>query len=285
LAVKLDPLWARAPFPYGRSFAVGRFATLKTVRMARLYFGKELLSVYCYIVGDTLVDTGLSCYRDALLALVKECGINCALLTHHHEDHAGNAAALRAQGVKVLSSDGTRELVAHDLPIHFYQHLIWGKMAPAKTDIFTDTVRIGPYLAEVIAAPGHCADQVVFFVRQEGWLFAGDIFLSERVKVFRRDEDFAATVDTLRGLLQLDFDALLCAHKPHFTHGRRALAAKLDWLLNIEGEVRRRHVAGMPLHKIARECVKPPWIAAVLTAGDATAYNLVHSILAGPQPR
>jgi glyoxylase-like metal-dependent hydrolase (beta-lactamase superfamily II) len=285
LAVTLDPLWARAPFPFQRSFAVGRFAALRTVRMARRYFGREILPVYCYVVGDTLVDTGLSCYRDELLALCREHGITRAALTHHHEDHAGNAAALAQVGVEVLASDDTRALVARDVPIHFYQHLIWGKMQPARTAAFTASVRLGPYQAEVLPAPGHCADQVVFYVRQEGWLFSGDAFLSERVRVFRRDEDFAATVQTLQRLVRLDFDALLCAHKPRFTGGRLALKAKLDWLLQIEGEVRRHHAAGRPPREIARLCLKPPWLAAVLTAGDATAANLVHSILYGPQAR
>lgn len=285
LAVRFDPLWSRAPFPYGHRFTVGKFATLQTVRMARLYFGRELLPVYCYVVGDTLVDTGLSCYGAEILELVRQCGVTRAVLTHHHEDHAGNAAALRAAGLEVMSSAMTREIVAHDLPIHFYQHLIWGKMAPVATDVFVDRVRIGPYAAEVISAAGHCADQVVFFVREEGWLFSGDSFLSERVKVFRRDEDFAATVATLRRLSQLDFDALLCAHKPRFTQGRQALRAKLEWLLELEGEVRRLHASGTPPGEIARRCVRPPWLAAILTAGDATAQNLVYSILYGPRPR
>lgn len=285
LASRLDPLWARAPFPHGHSFTVGRHGSLQTVRMARPYFGRELLPVYCYIVGDTLIDTGLSCYGNALLQLTEQRGITQAVLTHHHEDHAGNAAGLRARGIAVLSSDATRRLVAHDYPIHFYQHLMWGKTAPVQTAVFADTVRLGPYQAQVIAAPGHCADQVVFFVREEGWLFSGDVFLSERVKVFRCDEDFAATVATLRRLLQLDFDALLCAHKPSFTHGKRALRAKLDWLLELEGQVRRHRAQGLPIGEIARRCVRPPWFVAALTVGDATAYNLVWSILYGPRPR
>lgn len=285
LAGKLDPLWTRVPFPYGHSFKVGRFATLETVRMARLYAGRELLPVYCYVVGDTLVDTGISCYGEKLLGLAAERQLRRAVLTHHHEDHAGNAAALRARGLEVLSGETTHALVAHDYPIHFYQHLIWGKMAPVQTAVFSDSVRIGPYQAQVIAAPGHCADQVVFFVREEGWLFSGDAFLSERVKVFRRDEDFAATVRTLRRLLQLDFDALLCAHKPCMKDGKRALKSKLDWLLDLEGAVRRGHAAGRSLRELAQTCLRPPWLAAVLTAGDATAYNLVWSILHGPRPR
>jgi glyoxylase-like metal-dependent hydrolase (beta-lactamase superfamily II) len=285
LADRLDPFWARAPFPYRRSFSVGRFATLQVVRMARRYLGRELLPVHCYAVGDTLVDTGLACCGDELAAVVAASGIRRAVLTHHHEDHAGNAARLRAAGLEVLAGAATRARVAHDAPIRFYQHLIWGKCPPAAVDELPARVRIGPHDAEAIPAPGHCPDQLVFFVAEEGWLFAGDAFLSERVKVFRRDEDFAATVATVRRLLRLDFDALLCAHKPRFTGGRRALQAKLEWLLELEGEVRRRHAAGDPPARIARACVRPPWLAAVLTAGDASADNLVHAILHGPRPR
>jgi glyoxylase-like metal-dependent hydrolase (beta-lactamase superfamily II) len=285
VARKLDPLWARFPFPFQRRFSVERVAALHAVRMARLYLGRELLPVYCYIVGDTLVDTGLSCYGRELCEVARRSGVTRALLTHHHEDHAGNAASLRSEGLEVLSSGMTCELIARDLPIHFYQHLIWGKMRPAQAGIFDETVRIGPYQAAVIPAPGHCADQVVFHVPEEGWLFAGDVFLSERVRVFRRDEDFAATLLTLRRLLALDFDVLLCAHKPRFRDGKRALRAKLEWLLELEGETRRRHAAGQPLPLIAQQLLRPPWLAAVLTAGDATAYNLVRSILHGPAPR
>lgn len=285
LARTLDPFWSRFPFPYQHRFAVDRVAALHVARMARVYVGRELLPVYCYVVGDTLVDTGLSCYAAEISELVRRCGVARVVLTHHHEDHAGNAASLSEQGVEILSSGMTCDLIGRDLPIHFYQHLIWGKMRPAKAAIFDETIRIGPYQAKVIPAPGHCADQVAFHIPEEGWLFTGDAFLSERVQVFRRDEDFAATIATLRRLLALDFDALLCAHKPRFCDGKRALSAKLEWLLGIEGEVRRRHQAGQPIAGIAKSLLSPPWLAAVLTAGDATAYNLVRSILHGPAPR
>src|SRR5690349_1605592 len=56
----LDPLWSRVRLPYVSRFAVSRFASLSVVRMARAYFGRELPPVYCYLAGDTLVDTGLA---------------------------------------------------------------------------------------------------------------------------------------------------------------------------------------------------------------------------------
>lgn len=284
-AATMDSLWACLPYPFERRFTVSRFAGLQTVRMARGYFGRELLPVFCYLVGDTLVDTGLACYGDELAALARHAGASRAVITHHHEDHAGNSARLQAEGLEVLSSAGTAPLLAKDLPIHLYQHIMWGKMPPSQTSVFGERIRIGSYLADVIPAPGHCPDQVVFHVPSEGWLFSGDAFLSERVRVFRRDEDFAATVVTLERLLRLDFDALLCAHRPRFAGGHAALGRKLQWLRDVEGEVRRHHARGLPAGKIAGSVIQPPWLAEFITLNDASAENMVRSILFGPTPR
>lgn len=289
-----DPLLARTPFPWRPSFDVAPVAEtggeLTTVRMARRYAGGELLGVQCYLVGDTLVDTGLACYGREMVELSRARGVRRAVVTHHHEDHAGNAAALTAAGLAVESSGPCRDILACDLPIRFYEHLAWGKMPPAAVDTLPAATRIGRYAAQVVPAPGHCHDQVVFHVPERGWLFSGDAFIHERVRIFRRDEDFAATIGTLRRLLTLDFDTLLCAHRPRYTGGKAALAQKLEWLLHLEGEVRRLHAQGVGVREIARRvdiAVSRPGALAFawLTVGDATPENVVRSILGGPRLR
>ncbi len=128
----LDPLWSLVRLPYRSRFSVTRFAGVSVVRMSRSYFGHELAPVHCYAVGDTLVDTGLASQGVAVLAFAKDAGVQRALLTHHHEDHAGNAGRLGREGVAVLAGDQTAALVARDLPIRFYQHFLWGKARPAR---------------------------------------------------------------------------------------------------------------------------------------------------------
>lgn len=286
----LDRLWTRAHFPWTARFEPGRLGPVMAVRMSRLYGGQEMLGVHCYAVGDTLVDTGLACYAPQMLEFCLAHGIRRALVTHHHEDHAGNAATLRDAGLEVLSSPPCGEILRHDLPIRFYEHLVWGKMRVADTTPLATTVRLGPYFAQVIPAPGHCHDQVVFYVPEEGWLFSGDAFIHERVKVFRRDEDFAATLVTLAHLLSLDFDALFCAHRPRPTGGKAALKQKYDWLCEIDGRVRLLHGQGRSPREIAHalemDIARPvarffTW----LTIGDATPENVVRSILSGPRLR
>jgi glyoxylase-like metal-dependent hydrolase (beta-lactamase superfamily II) len=281
----LDPFWSRVRLPYVSRFSVSRFATLSVVRMARAYFGLELPPVYCYAAGDTLVDTGLGSQGDALARFARDAGIRRALITHHHEDHAGNADRLARDGVEVLAGEQTAELVERDLPIRFYQHFLWGKARPARVARFGAGLQIGGRRAELVPAPGHCVDQVAFHVPDEGWLFSGDAFVHERVKVFRRDEDFAATVATLERFLTLDFDVLLCAHRPRFEKGKDAIREKLGWLRDVEGKVRALNREGVPVREIARRAVPGARPLTAITMGDASAENMVRSILHGPEPR
>jgi glyoxylase-like metal-dependent hydrolase (beta-lactamase superfamily II) len=282
----LDPLWSRTRLPYVSRFGVSRFASLSVVRMARSYLGTEQMPVHCFAVGDTLVDTGLASQGDELSAFARGAGVRRALITHHHEDHAGNAERLEREGIPVLASARTAALVARDLPICFYQHFLWGKARPARAATFGDEVELGPHLARVIPAPGHCVDQVAFHVAEEGWLFSGDAFIHERVKVFRRDEDFAATVATLERFLTLDFDALLCAHRPRFSNGAEAIRSKLGWLRDVEGRVRTLRGAGAGVGEITRRLgVRRPGQMTWITLGDASTANMVRSILHGPEVR
>ena len=149
-----------------------------------------------------------------------------------------------------------------------------------------DATRVGRFEGRVVPAPGHCDDQVAFHVPSEGWLFSGDAFIHEHVRVFRRDEDFARTVATLERLAALDFDVLLCAHRPRLTGGKKALQAKLDWLRSLEAQVRALHARGYGVGEIvARTDLGRGRPFFRLTFGDVSSANLVRSILHGPEPR
>ncbi len=284
----VDPLLARVPWPFGRHVEAVTVGPVRALRMARRWGGRTLMAVHCYVVGDTLIDAGLACYASDVLAFAREGGVRRALVTHHHEDHVGGASALVAEGVDVRAPALTARLVREPLPVRFYQHVLWGRAPAVSLRGFEgDAVALGPYEARVVAAPGHCDDQVVLHVPSQGWLFSGDAFLDERVKVFRRDEDFAATVATLERLCALDFDALFCAHRPRATGGREALRRKLAWMREVEGLVRRRHVEGATVKAIARELpqVRRGALLDLLALGDVSVENMVRAVLEGPRPR
>lgn len=284
----LHPLLQRLPWPHGRRVEAVDLGPVRALRMARLWGGRELLSVCCFAVGDTLVDAGLACYAPEILTFAQESRVSRALVTHHHEDHVGAAAHLVAQGIAVHGPERTARLVRGGFPIRFYQHLLWGDAPPARLQPFAGAeIPLGPHLARVVPAPGHCEDQVALHVPAEGWLFSGDAFLDERVKAFRRDEDFAATVATLERFLALDFDALYCAHNPRPKDGKAAVRRKLQWLRDQEGRVRDLAANGLDPRAIARRMPQPRRAAlmSALVLGDVSVENMVRSILHGPRPR
>ena len=283
----LDPFWSRFPWPKTMGVGVDEMAGVQRIRLVCRYFGSETMPVYCYAVGDTLVDSGMPFSAPRLVKLAEEMGLRRAFITHHHEDHSGGAAALAAAGADVVTTPMTARLLAHDMPLPFYQQMVWGRTRPVTLRVIEgDTVRVGPHEARIVAAPGHAVDQVVLHVPERGWLFSADVFIHERVKIFRRDEDFAASVVTLERLLELDFDTLFCGHRPVAEGGKEALARKLAWLRELEEGARHHHAQGRDIGEIVRRLGIANRNAMVLLAmGDASPANLVRSILHGPTTR
>ena len=282
----LDPLWRRFPFPAGHTFEATAFQDATVLRMARTYRGRELLPVYCYAVGDTLVDSGISSVGDEVVAAARRARVARVVLTHHHEDHSGNAARLASLGAEVLATAAGVKLVAHDLPRRFYQHVLWGEADPVEAREVPSEVSLGRLTARVVPASGHAVDQLALLVPERGWLLSGDSFAAERVKVFRGDEDFYESCATLERFLTLDFDALLCAHRPRFTGGKEAIRVKLAWLRELEGRVKVSRAKGRSVRRIVRELgIEPSSSFYTITFGDETTANLVRTILDGPKRR
>lgn len=270
--------------------SIEEYGPVRALRMGRRVLGllPPLLEVRCYAVDGLLIDTGLHACQKTVLGFSAKQRVRQAILTHHHEDHSGNAAALQAQAVLVQASPATCERVERGVAIHPYQHLLWGQAPPAQPQPLSSSASLSTarYRFQVLPAPGHCDDQIALYEPQQGWLFTGDAFLGEHVKNFRRDEDFAQVRESLARLCQLDFDALFCAHQPVLRGGQAALRRKLDRLLQIEEQVRALHRQGLSLRRIAAQVLGPerPLLYA-LTLGDVSKYNLVRSILYGPRPR
>jgi glyoxylase-like metal-dependent hydrolase (beta-lactamase superfamily II) len=243
--------------------------------------GRPLMNVYCYLIGDTLIDCGQAKMADAMKSFVSANRIETLLLTHHHEDHSGNAAMVaEACGAVVMGHPLTVHDMHHIRPILPYQHLIWGKsnevaVSPLPAVVASDGFSIVP-----IHAPGHSKDHTVYLEVKHGWLFSGDLYLGDRIKFFRSDEKIDQQIQSLKNVLQHDFNSLFCAHNPVLTNGRDRLRRKLAYLEDVVGGVGLLLTRGLPEKEIIRRLdPHQDRFVKYLTMGNASFANMIRSAI------
>ena len=161
---------------------------------------------------------------------------------------------------------------------------------------------------EVIAAPGHCNDHIVFYDAADKLLIAGDTFMGVYFSAPNPDVDSLKWIATLRRLLELDIEILVeghgCVHtlRPDVQdvpglvirrHPREQILEKLrffEWLREqIESGLRE----GLPLEAVEVSCF--PWgrsfaweqfasdeMARLLSAGHWSRTELVRSFVRRP---
>jgi glyoxylase-like metal-dependent hydrolase (beta-lactamase superfamily II) len=239
------------------------------------------MSVYFYYLDGLLIDTGQSHMRQYALDAVASRPVRNILLTHHHEDHSGNAAAFRHQtGATVWGHPIAARKLATGYRIRPYQHLVWGSAKSVPLAPLKGPIETGRYLLTPVETPGHSKDHVVYFEKNHGWLFSGDLFIGEKIKFFRADEDIGDQIDSLQRVLQLDFEALFCAHNPRLQGGKQSLSQKMDFLVALQEKVHDLYHRGCPAGEIIK-CLDPRTDRRVkwITMGNASFANMVRSAL------
>lgn len=136
--------------------------------------------------GLTLIDTGMSGSADSILNAAQTLGqpIRRILLTHAHTDHVGSLDELvrRLPDAEFLCSAQTARFLRGDLslePGQGHSPLKGGfvRCEATPNQTIAHGHRIGSL--QVIAAPGHSPDHIVFLDTRDGTLYAGDAFQTQ----------------------------------------------------------------------------------------------------------
>lgn len=244
--------------------------------------------VWCYYLHDTLIDTGQRHCQADVLATFRPKPIRQIILTHFHEDHSGNVAALaRAHEAPVLTGTITAERIRASFPLLAYEQFWFGAIDPCSAEAgvvvqpLPEVISVGPYGLRPMLTPGHSDDHHVLLEPNEGWLFAGDFYVG-KLKIFRRGENIYQMIESTRRVLQYDFDTVFCGHNPVLKHGKTAVRQKLQYLEDIVGRVQQaydRGVRGQALVKVAG--LREQWAVKLFTQNDVGADYVVRSVLEG----
>lgn len=256
-----------------------RFGDVKAYELGWSPFGHPMMTVYLYVADDLMVDSALAHMRREVVEIARDKGIRKAILTHHHEDHSGNAAALKnLLNVTVYGHPLTVSKMKRDFRIFPYQHYMWGKTVPLEMAVVPEVTETANFRLRVIHTPGHSRDHVVYLDSDRGILFSGDLYLSDRIKYFRADEVIVDQIDSLRKILSFDFDAVLCNHHPQSIKGKERLANKLQFLEDLYGGIRRTWEKGIKERQIFQELeLKEQHFIKWFCFGNVSMRNVVRS--------
>ena len=269
----------------GESFQFGSVDALRAGR----YGLSTNTHVFCYRIGQTLIDTGppnqWRTIRPWIEEQAKTHGIRRVVVTHHHEDHAGNAGRIAdLLDVPVYAPAASCDRLREGFSVELYRWVVWGRPQPVEAQPMPDVLPLDDGTAlRMIPAPGHADDMVCYLAEGHGLLFTADLYISRRPHYLRFDEHVSELVESLHRVLAHDFDTVLCGHRGAVTNGCAALRDKARYLEAMCGVVqRRRRSDKRSVDFIRNEMLgREGWLYWI-SGGDFSKRNLITSCLQTP---
>jgi glyoxylase-like metal-dependent hydrolase (beta-lactamase superfamily II) len=234
--------------------------------------------VSAYIVRRVLVDTGPPHARARMLAAVADIAPRGVVITHCHEDHAGNAAELAAAGLPLLLHPACERALRHPEPIGLYRRLVWGSARP-----FTAAVHdFDPAPLTVLPLPGHTDEHLVAWDAERRILVGGDLFLGVKVRVAHGGESPRRLVASLRAAAALEPRLLLDAHRGAVRDPVPLLQAKIAWMEATVGEIARLGARGVGEREITRRVLGREELVGWVSRGEYSKRGFVRAVLNDP---
>lgn len=250
-----------------------------TVGRADVRMGRMGMRVHLYYVDGLLVDTGPRRLADGFRRFVELLpGVEQVVLTHLHEDHSGMASEAVAAGIPVYCHREAAPHTTRPVGLPLYRTAFWRTPRPFVSRPLPERVETERYRFDVIPTPGHAAEHVVLHEPSQGWLFSGDLYLGTRVRTIMREESLPTLMQSIRRVLQLDFDTLFCAHVGPVPDGKAALQAKLDHLEELADKVRELAEQGLSVRAAAKRLFPAVQPMTIVSMGEYSPLHVVRSL-------
>lgn len=261
---------------------VSHFEEVTQIKLSREVEGRALYWVAAYLVDDLLIDTGCKYTAEELADFLEGKGLKWAVNTHHHEDHIGANRLLKQRfGIEIFAHPRAVPLINRVPQLQPYREMVWGYPEPTEVAPLPDTLETAHFRFDVIETPGHCEGHVALVEPERGWRFSGDLFVSERPKVLRPEEDLSGYISSMRKLLELETERLILFTSigKIIEDGRRALRSCIDYFESLSRKAQELQKRGLSSAAIRDELLGGESHFARLTGGHYSSENLIRAAL------
>lgn len=232
-------------------------------------------SASAFLTADgILVDTGIPVAQAEFERLLDGSQIAGVMVTHHHEDHAGNVEQVARRGIPMCLAPETARLVRTVEPIRAYRRLTWTSMTPLTSPL----VPFDAAPLQLIAAPGHSTDHHVVWDPRTRTLFSGDLFLGVQVRIAHHDEDPWTLIESLEAVAALEPERMCCAHRGLVLQPAAALRAKAAWTREMIATITTRITRGESDTQIMRAVMGGESLTGRASGGEYSRRNFIRAI-------
>ncbi len=264
---------------------IEKHGEVSQILMARDIDGQPVYTMACYFIDGLMIDTGPYHVNQELAKVITAFNIKQIVNTHHHEDHIGNNRLLldiyNLPGVfaheKAAPLIENPQLWIHQLKP--YQLFAWGEPEPSPALVIGDEIVTDKYSFKVIHTPGHSADHICLLEATQGWLFGGDMYITDKPAVTRSDENVNLIITSIGEILKHDFNTIFCASGKIVENGKQAMQQRYDNFVKIRESVLSMYREGHSPESIMKTVLGKETILYEPTSGDMAKINLVNSLI------
>lgn len=258
---------------------IERHGDVQQLRFTTPYTRSMGFEVSAFAVRGVLIDSGFPDAKRDLGHWLDSNQVDGAIITHYHEDHAGNIQTLAERGVHIRIAAETLDRLKAPPGIGWYRRWCWGSQPPLTVE---PQLFAHPAL-ELVHTPGHSTDHHVVWDAERETVFGADLFLGIKVRISHPwpREDVRAQIASLRRVVGLKPKRYFDAHRGLVPDAIAQLSAKAVWLEDTVGRIDQLAARGASDAEILRQALGgEDRLMAWSTLGDFSRLNFVRSVCA-----
>ncbi len=251
------------------------------IKMGRSLDGRTALYwVAAYLIDGILIDTGCDYTREELAEFLSGKQVSMIVNTHYHEDHVGGNALLTERfRLRAFAHPETIPLMSKKYDLYPYEREIWGYPTPSTADPIGDTVNNGGVSLRVMETPGHCNGHISLFEENRGILFSGDIWVGERPKTARTEENLHQIIEDLAKFEALRPKIMFASLGKVVPNPRAVIKRTRAYLEEMRDKIRRLHCKGKSPEQIRDELFRRESVLAEITQHQLSTKIFVEAFL------